>query len=342
MSLAQETTENHSKPTPLRWGILGAARIARRALVPAIRAQNGTIAVIGASTAERAESFAREFDIPAAVEGYQAVLERDDVEAVYIQLANGLHFRWALACARAGKHCLCEKPLVTTAEEARELHEAFGRAGCRLMEAFMWRHHPQTVWTLDRVIEGEIGTLRRIHGAFSFALDRPDDYRWRDDQGGGALWDIGCYCVNAMRLFLGAEPGAVSARSVPAQPGGRADRSTVAWLDFDNDRLGTFECSFTSSYSQSLTLVGTEGAIRLERPVTALHMTVTARIEIAGQRREQTFPPENAYQNMIDHFTRGVRDPSFALEPGEDGLAQARVMESLAASAARAGEPMTL
>jgi predicted dehydrogenase len=192
------------------------------------------------------------------------------------------------------------------------------------------------------VIEGEIGSLRRIDANFSFTLDRPDDYRWRDDQGGGALWDIGCYCVNAMRLFFGGEPEAVSARSVPVAPGSRADRSTVAWLDFGGDRLGAFGCSFSSIYARSLTLIGTEGLIHLDQPFVGYNIAVSARLEMGGQRRDQVFDPENAYQNMIDHFTRAVRDPSFALQPAEDGLAQACVMESLAVSAASGGDVINL
>jgi len=326
-------------PPPLSWGILGAARIARKAAVTSIRATGGVVAAIGARSLERAEAFARELEIPRAYEGYQAVIEDPAVQAVYLPLANGLHFRWALACALAGKHCLCEKPLVLTAEEARQLREAFAQADCRLAEGFMWRHHAQTAWIERQLRQGEIGELRRIHAAFSFNLDRESDYRWLDEHGGGSIWDIGVYCINAMRLYFGKEPLQVSARSLVLAPGLRADRSSVGWLDFGADALGTFECSFQSFYDQSLTLTGSEGLIRVERPFPGLPLTLAATIQVGETVLRQTFTPENAYEKMFAHFTRAAHDPSFALQPAEDGLDQAMVMEALAQSAAEGGAP---
>lgn len=341
-----ESADAQSKPDPtpkpLHWGILGAARIARKAVAAAIQAGGGTIEAIGASSRERAESFAQDFKIPNAYEGYQAVLDNSEVEAVYLPLANGLHFRWALACARTGKHCLCEKPLVLSADEARQLREAFEKAGCRLVEGFMWRHHPQTAWIEQMLREGEIGELRRIRASFSFMLNRPDDFRWTDAQGGGALWDIGVYCVNAMRLFFGQEPVAVSARSHFMQTSGRTDRSTSGWLDFGNDRLATFDCSFVSAYEQSLTLVGTEGLLTVDRPFSGLGVAAKATIRSDDKSIEHPIAPNNAYEKMVAHFTRAARDPSFALQPAEDGLDQAFVMEALAESAAKDGEPQVI
>jgi predicted dehydrogenase len=203
----------------------------------------------------------------------------------------------------------------------------------------MWRHHPQARWIERQLREGEIGELRRIHGSFSFNLDRPEDFRWRDEQGGGALWDIGCYCVNAMRLFFGDEPNTVSARSQFINSSSRTDRSTVGWLDFGQERMGTFECSFTSTYDQSLTLTGTEGLMRIERPFSGLSLKSTAWIQAGDKLTEVPFEPDNAYEHMVAHFTRAAHDPTLALHPAEDGLAQNAVMEALAESAAQEGAP---
>ena len=159
--MSKQDTPTHILTPPLRWGVLGAARIAGK-VVPALKAAGDIVVAIGASSQERAEAFAREHGIPHALTGYQAVLDRDDIDAVYIPLSNALHFRWALDCALAGKHCLCEKPLVLTAEEARQLHEAFKREHLRLLEGFMWRHLPQTEWLRHQVAAGEIGTLRAV------------------------------------------------------------------------------------------------------------------------------------------------------------------------------------
>jgi predicted dehydrogenase len=328
-------TQNGGLP-PLRWGVLGAARIARKVL-PALRESGAQLVAIGASSAERAEAFAHELEIPHAHGDYAAVLQRDDVDAVYIPLSNGLHFRWALECARAGKHCLVEKPLALTAAEARELHVAFRNSGHRLMEGFMWRHTPQTTWLLRRLEAGDIGELRRINATFSFNLERAHDYRWRDDQGGGALWDIGCYCMNAARLFFGVEPQRVSARTVPVQPGSVADRSVAGWADFGGDRLLTFSCSMSSCYAQELTLFGSHGMLRVVQPFSG-----GGRIEVtlhpAERSYERVFDPVSPFACMGQHFTRAAYDPSFALLPGEDGLAQARAMEALAHSGLNQGQ----
>ena len=328
---------------PLAWGILGAARIARGHVAPAIREAGGQIVAVGASTLDRARAFAQELEIPQAFEGYQAVIENPQVEAVYIPLANGLHFPWALACAHAGKHCLCEKPLALRADDARALHEAFTQAGVRLMEGFMWRHVPRALWLEDQIRRGAIGPLRRVVASFSFPLDRPEDFRWRDDQGGGALWDIGCYCANAARLFFGEEPLAVSARSSPLRKGSAVDRSTVGWLEFDSDdRLATFDCSFTSSYRQELVLVGADATFAVPSPFRSSESTRVVKL-VGGQPAQETFfEAANPYAAMVAHFTRAARDSSFALQPGEDGLKQASVMEALAASAAAEGAPRLL
>lgn len=334
--------EPHPGARPLRWGVLGAARIARKALVRAIREAGGEVAAIGAGSLDRARAFADELEIPEAYEGYAPVVHHPRLDAIYLPLANGLHFRWALACARAQKHCLCEKPLVLTAVEARELRAAFGENGRRLMEAFMWRHSPAWDWILEQVRGLEVGTVRRVHGAFAFPLGRPEDYRWRDDQGGGALWDIGTYCVNAARFIFGCEPRIVSARSEPVRRGAVADRSTVGWLDFGDDRLAGFECSFDSAYDQYLVITGSEGSMRVERPFTTSSGTTTLHVRIGRKSNSFEFRPVDPYVYMVEHFARAVHDRSFALAPGEDGVEQATAMQALTESALAGGDPRLL
>lgn len=319
---------------PLRWGVLGAARIAAK-VVPALKAAGDSVVAIGASDLARASRFADEFGIPHAHEGYQAVLDRDDIDAVYIPLANGLHFRWALDCALAGKHCICEKPLVLTGDEARQLHDAFKREGLRLLEAFMWRHLPQTEWVRHQLTSGEIGALRRVHGAFTCRLDRPADYRWRDDQGGGSLWDVGTYVVNAARLFFADEPLAASAVATPVAPGASADRSCVGWLDFGEHRLATFASSFDSAYENTLVLTGDTGQIAITLPFMGCMGQTRIRLTSGQTTAEHVFEATDAYRLMAIHFRRAVYDPAFALAPGEDGYAHARTMEAIAQSIAR-------
>lgn len=325
---------------PLVWGILGAARIAGKALIPAIRAAGGEVAAVGASTRERAGAFARDHGIAAAHEGYEAVLNDDRVSAVYIPLANGLHKEWAIRAARAGKPVLCEKPLVMTSADAEEIRSEFAAAGVPLLEAFMWRHHRQIEWAREQIAAGRIGELRRVEANFSFMLDRPDDYRWRGDQGGGALLDVGCYCANAMRLFFGGEPRVVSARSHMTGGAHPADGSTAGWLDFGEGRFGAFTCSFTSGFCQGLELLGTRGRMWFHRPWLHVGMPVKVLVEAGDEQHREPFEGMNAYSEMVKNFTRLVRDGSHDPFPAEDGTAQSRVMEGLVASGAQGGTPV--
>ncbi|MBI3736647.1 Gfo/Idh/MocA family oxidoreductase [Candidatus Sumerlaeota bacterium] len=330
------------KPKPLRWGILGAARIAGKSLIPAMRASGAEAAAVAASNYARAEEFARAWEIPRVCEGYQQLLENPDVDAVYLPLANGLHKEWAIKSAQAGKPCLCEKPMALTAAGALEIREAFAKAGRLIEEAFMWRHYAQIKWAAERVAAGEIGELRCVNAHFSFTLDRPNDYRWKAAQGGGAFWDIGCYCVNSARRFFECEPAAGSARAQFRQGHGEpadslVDESTVGWLDFGNNRFSTFSCSFNSAFSQGIELVGTTARMWIGRPWLQVAQPGRVMIEKDDQKRIQEFEPMNAYVGMIENFTLAVREGRPPIFPAEDGVHQARVMEGLLKSAVEGG-----
>jgi predicted dehydrogenase len=275
-------------------------------------------------------------------DGYAAVVGDPDVDAVYLPLANSLHHRWLLAAAAAGKHCLCEKPLTVTAAEAREAREAFARAGRRLMEAFMWCHHPQAARVAEMLVPGQLGAARRFHATFSFPLDRPDDYRWRRAMGGGALLDIGCYGVSAARRFFRGEPRAVSARAVLRPGADGVDESAAAWLDFGDGRLATLSCSFASAFSQGLEVTGTEGRARLDRPWLSAAEPARIDVERGFDRRTEEIAPADAYRLMAEHFGRIAADPALPAAPGEDGVAQAIVLDALLASARGGGAVIDL
>jgi predicted dehydrogenase len=325
----------------LRWGVLGAARILRK-VVPALRAAGGDVVAIGASRRERAREAAAEWGIPRAAAGYAEVVSDPDVDAVYLPLANSLHHPWLLATARAGKHCLCEKPLTVTAEQAREARDAFARADRRLMEAFMWCHHPQAARVRELLRPGELGDPRRFHATFSFPLDRPDDYRWKRAMGGGALLDIGCYGVSAARHFFGAEATAVSARGIFRPGPDGVDESAAAWLDFGEGRVATLSCSFASAFSQGLEVTGTEGRARLDRPWLSADAPVRIDIERGFERRTEEIAPADAYRLMAEHFGRIVADSSQPAFPGEDGAAQAEVLDAVLESARAGGAVIDL
>ncbi len=327
---------------PLRWGILGAARIAAKALIPALRRAGAEVRAVAASSADRAQAFARAHGLPRAYAGYDRLLADPDIEAVYLPLANGLHARWAVEAARAGKHCLCEKPLALSAPDAEAMTQAFALAKLRLMEAFMWRHHAQALWLRDQVRAGRLGRLERIDATFAFTLDRSGDYRWSRSQGGGALWDVGCYAANAARYFFDAEPLAVAARGhfTPGPDG--VDAAAAGWLDFGQGRLAVLSCSFRASFCQGLELLGTEGRAWTAKPWLQTDEPTRLLIEQDDRRSFQEFPAMNSYVEMVRRFTRAARDPAASLEPGEDGRAQTAVMERLLQSAQEGGRPRGL
>jgi D-xylose 1-dehydrogenase (NADP+, D-xylono-1,5-lactone-forming) len=323
----------------LRWGILGASRIAGRRFIPAVRAAGGTVAAIAASNPERAEAFAREHGITRSFGSYMALIESDDVDAVYVSLASALHYEWTLAVGTAGKPCLCEKPLVLHSRQAAELGDAFSASGARLMEAFMWRHHPQVSLASDLLIAGDIGELQRVNTQFSFRLDREEDYRWSAALGGGVLYDLAAYGVNAARLFFGAEPAHVSARADFAPGPDAVDQSVAAWLDFGQGRLATFNGSYVSGFVQGLELVGSKARLWLGRPWNNVDRPTHVVLDDGMKRTKHAVDPADPYALMVAHFTLAVLDPSLDLAPAETGIAQVRAMEALAASARDHGAP---
>jgi predicted dehydrogenase len=251
--------------TSLRWGILSTADIARKKVIPGIRkAARCEIVAIGSRDAAQARRVADELGIPSAHGSYEALLADPDVDAVYIPLPNHLHAEWTIAAARAGKHVLCEKPLAMTAADAELMAEACAAEGVRLMEAFMYRHHPAWVAAMDVVASGRIGRLRAVQSWFSYYNDDPANIRNQLEAGGGALFDIGCYSVNLSRMLFGAEPVRVSA-AIDRDPQLGVDTLTSAILEFE-DGQATFTCSTRVETDQRVHVYGTDGRLSIGIP----------------------------------------------------------------------------
>jgi predicted dehydrogenase len=314
----------------IRWGILGCARITRRGLVPGIRASGtGVLHALASRDPATARAWAAEFGIPQAHHSYEALLEDPDIEAVYIPLPNELHRPWVTAAADAGKHVLCEKPLALDALEARAMVQHCRDRGVLLMEAFMWRHQPRTLGLRRLIRDGAIGELRLIRSSFSFPIAAGD---WRLDpaRGGGALWDVGCYGVNAARFFAGAEPAGQSSFAHIGPTG--VDLGLTALLKFPGGVLATVDCSFEQPFHCACELVGTTGVIEVpDAYLPPAEGRPTARLRTIGSAcdsgaasddvRTLEFEPTDQYAAMVDAFARSVA--AGALEdPAEDGLAQ--------------------
>lgn len=313
---------------PLRFGILGCARIARRRYVPALlQCPETTLVAIGSRRPGVAGEWAREFSIPRAYDSYQGVIDDPEVDAVYVAAAGADHHAWVLAAAAAGKHILCEKSLAMSLSQAEEMVAAAKGAGVLLQEAFMWRHHARTRRALEILRAGGIGELRFILAHFTFTIDVED---WRLDaaQGGGAAWDIGCYGVNAARLFAGQEPSDIFARGRFNER--RADLSLLVALSFPSGVYAAIDAGFEGPSRGSLELVGTGGSLFLPSawgPPEEAQLIMQRSTGRDATPEAVTFPPCNHFVEELADFAASVRAGKL-LPPAEDGLANMRVLQA--------------
>jgi D-xylose 1-dehydrogenase (NADP+, D-xylono-1,5-lactone-forming) len=308
----------------VRWGILSTARINLKLLAGARQAPNVEVVAVGSRDRARGEAFAAEHGIGRVHGSYDALLADDDVEAVYVPLPNSLHVPWAVKALEAGKHVLCEKPLTRRVADAEAAFDAADRAGRLLMEAFMWRYHPQTE-ALVRLLP-EVAPLRIVRAAFGFPLS-PDDrtnVRWQAELEGGALMDVGCYCVSALRL-LGGEPERVSAEAVLAPSG--VDVRFAGVLRLPNDVLGTIDCGLDVPPRGGIYVVGEGGTLIAEDPWHGLRPRLT--------RDGEDVPIEavNPYGRELEDLSVAIRDGRAPRLGRADAVGQARAIEALYASA---------
>jgi predicted dehydrogenase len=298
---------------PVGWGVLGAtSQVAQRAVLPALVASPGARLVAVASRRWPAGG-GRTFGASRVYDAYEGVLEDPAVEAVYVPLPNALHREWVERAAAAGKHVLCEKPLATTADEARAMTAACARAGVLLAEAYMTPFHPRTRALDTLVRSGRLGPLRFARAAFTGVLSRADDHRWRPETGGGALLDVGVYCVAPLLAAAGRPPVGVEATAVLAPSG--VDASFAAWLDFGDGLVASIEGSFDAPERQLLELVGTQAAATLERAHTPGPGDGTLALRRRDGRVETVATGgDDPYRGMVDHVSAAIR--------GETGLAR--------------------
>ncbi|MCJ7625863.1 MAG: Gfo/Idh/MocA family oxidoreductase, partial [Anaerolineaceae bacterium] len=228
----------------LRWGIISTANIGKWAVIPAIQASsNGEVVAVASRDAQKGETFAAELGIPRSFSSYEALLEDAEIDAIYNPLPNSMHLEWSIKAAEKGIHVLCEKPLALDAAECDKMQAAADANGVKLMEAFMYRFHPQTEKVVELVREGVLGELRFIHSAFTFRLTRPENIRWDPDLGGGALMDVGSYCVNISRTVAGQEPVEVQAFARWSPSG--VDEQLAGTMRFESGVLAQFDCALS-------------------------------------------------------------------------------------------------
>lgn len=253
----------------IRFGVLSTAKIAREKVIPAIQKSDlCEITAIASRNEETARSVAESLSIPKAYGSYKALLAAKDIDAVYIPLPNHLHVEWAIKALGAGKHVLCEKPIGMNTIEANDLINAEGRyPDLKIMEAFMYRHHPQWIEVKRLVDTGEIGELRTIQSFFSYFNDDPDNIRNKADMGGGAMMDIGCYAISLSRFLFDSEPTR-GIGFMDRDPNFGTDRLFSGMLDFKG-RISSFTCSTQLSPYQRVNILGTAGRIEILIPFNA-------------------------------------------------------------------------
>jgi D-xylose 1-dehydrogenase (NADP+, D-xylono-1,5-lactone-forming) len=291
------------------------------------------IAAVASRDAARAQAYASEHGIARAHGSYEELLGDDDLDAVYISLPNGMHHEWTLKAIEAGKHVLVEKPYSRRAAEAEEAWDAADRAGAVVMEAFMWRHHPQAEAARTLVEQGKIGRLREVRTTFSFPLFDHDNVRMAADLDGGALMDVGCYCISGARLLAG-EPERVFGEQVVGPTGVDVDFYGV--LRFPNDVVAVFDASFTLPKRQRLEAVGEEGTLVLEAPWRS---DWGGRLLVDDE--PVAVPTANPYELELRNFAAAIAGDSEQLLGRGDAVAQARAIEALYRSA-ETGESVRL
>lgn len=292
--------------SPVTWGLLGTARINRR-LIPAMRAAaRSSVVAVASRDAARAEAYAREWDIPRAVHGYDALIARDDIHAVYVPLPNSLHVEWVLKAVAAGKHVLCEKPLAVTAADVERIETAAAERGLVVEEGFMYRHEPLTARVIDLVAGGAVGAVRAIASGFTYAQSRTDDVRLVRALGGGALFDVGCYPVSYACLLAGRAP--VAAVGTARWTAEDVDDEFTGLLRFTGDATATIYAGFRAAYHTWLLVLGSEGTLEVPNPFKP-RVLETLRLERLGDQRLIEVPgSETLFVRQVEHFVERVLD----------------------------------
>jgi D-xylose 1-dehydrogenase (NADP+, D-xylono-1,5-lactone-forming) len=330
----------------LRWGIIGTGNIAGQFATGVRASARGTLAGAGSRSLDSARAFAGKHQIECAHGSYEALIDDPQVDAIYLSLPNSMHHEWAIKSLRAGKHVLCEKPFARTAAEAQEMFDVAQQTGRVLVEAFMYVSHPQTRAALEAVRDGTIGQLKLIRTSFCYRTNKIDgNVRFSHELAGGALMDVGCYCIHFSRLMSGQEPQAVTASAVMHERG--IDEMTIGTLHFANGVLATFQCGMGVQCDNAAYVCGSDGYLEIDwpwkPPAGKGTMTIargvpprqdtpgTAPVKPAPPPREQRVFESRAdvYGLEADAFAAVVQDHAAPALSREDTLGNMRVLDAM-------------
>jgi xylose dehydrogenase (NAD/NADP) len=324
----------------VRWGLVSTANI-NKALIPAIRAsERGELVAVSSRSQASAEAYAEEWNIPQAFGSYEAMLDSEAVDAVYIGLPNHLHAEWSIYALEQGKHVLCEKPFAITLAEVDAMIAASERTGNVLAEAFMYRHHPQTKLIKEMVENGRFGEITVLHGLFSFAMGDPEtNVRMKPEWGGGSLWDVGVYPMSYMQNLMGGIPKRVFGSQWIGKAG--VDEVFAGQMEYANGVIGQFSCGFRSPFQTYIEIVGTEGRLFVERPFVLPQDGKIIFTDPDGETEIISVPEKELYLGEVEDMHAAILDGQPQFLTLEETRNHVKTVLALYESA-ELGQPVTL
>ncbi len=329
-----------SEPTKLRWGILGAARINQRLLPAIVETSNSKLVAIASrrpgAAAETLMQYAPHQQDVKTYDDPELLLKDPNIQAVYCPMANEEHAEWVLRAIEHGKHVLCEKPMALTVADIEAIEAAASKQNVKVMEGFMYRFHPQLARIKELIDSGIIGEIRTVRSCFSFMMQPARLYRLNREvaNGGGAMWDIGCYAIHTIRTFFDHPPVAVTAMAKYVESG--ADISNSGVLDFGDGRFAHFDFSFERARRAEYEITGTQGGLKCHNVWLLPHgdSPVISWWTEAGQQCEEKLPAANHFCLEIEHFSDCVLNDKAPALPLNDAKDNCRTIVAAIESAA--------
>jgi xylose dehydrogenase (NAD/NADP) len=319
----------------VRWGILSTANI-NRLVIPAITAsKRGKLIAVASRGIDKAQSYASTWNIPVSFGSYEAMLDSDLIDAVYISLPNHMHAEWSIRAMNAGKHVLCEKPITLSTVEIEQVMETRAKTGRVLSEAFMYMHHPQAKTALSWIKEGKLGEVFAVRAVFNFIMNRPGDIRGIREFGGGSLWDVGVYPVSFANMVFKEIPEFVQGLQSLGNTG--VDEIFSGSLFYSNNRYAQISCSFQSPSYSNTDILGTQGVLQMTRPFINLDSPERKLTYISkdGKSQEISIPDEYLYTGEIEDMHSAILDSKPSYYSLEESKRNIKTILALYASASQ-------
>jgi predicted dehydrogenase len=327
-----------SPKKPLRWGLLSTARINRALIKPLRVSERNELVAVASRTQETADEYAAQWEIPEAFGSYQAMLDDPGIDVVYNSLPNSLHCEWTIKALQAGKHVLCEKPIALTLEEVDAMKEASQTSGRYLSEAFMYRHHRQTLIVKQLVDEGTVGEVRMVKGEFTYNIKPETNVRLYPELGGGSVWDVGCYPISYTRYILGGEPEEVFGWQVQGRSG--VDEVFAGQMRFSGGVMAQFDSGFRSCYRSRMEIVGSEGSLIVPHPFNP-GFDISITLWDGESLQEIQIPDQELYLGEVEDLADAILDGKSPRISLADSRSNVKVILAFLRSA-DSGQPVVL